>query len=148
MKKFSFESIKTILVPTDGSEHSIRATEYAIGIAKTHTAQLMVAYVIDEIVIDQFSKPAERDAVAAELKNDGQRFIHYTMGLAEKEGVKAASMLVKGLPFEQIVNLARSFNVDLIVMGTYGHRGAERILIGSVAKRVIEYSPCPVLVVK
>ena len=38
--------------------------------------------------------------------------------------------------------------MDLIVMGTYGRRGAERILIGSVAERVIEYAPCPVLVVK
>ena len=70
------------------------------------------------------------------------------MGLAEKEGVKATSMLVKGRPFEQIVNITKSFDIDLVVMGTYGRRGAERILIGSVAERVIEYAPCPVLVVK
>ena len=48
----------------------------------------------------------------------------------------------------QIVHLAKGLGMELIVMGTYGHRGADRILIGSVAERVIEYSPCPVLVVK
>jgi len=57
-------------------------------------------------------------------------------------------MLLRGRPFEQIVNTTKSFNIDIVVMGTYGRRGAERILIGSVAERVIEYSPCPVLVVK
>jgi nucleotide-binding universal stress UspA family protein len=145
---FSSEKIEKILVPTDGSAYSNRAAEYAIGIAKTHDAQVMITYVVDEVVIDQFSKPAEREVVEAELKSDGQHFIHYALGLAEKEGIKATSMLVKGRPFEQIVNLAKSFNVDLIVMGTYGRRGAERILIGSVAERVIEYSPCPVLVIK
>ena len=67
--------------------------------------QLMLVYVVDEVVIDQFSKVAERNAIEAELKTDGQRFIHYAMGLAEKEGVKATSMLVKGRPFEQIVNI-------------------------------------------
>ena len=148
MKKFSSETVRKILVPTDGSDYSMRAAEYAISIAKVHDAQIMVAYVIDEVVIDQFSKVAEREAVESELKNDGQRYAHYVIGLAEKEGVKSTSMLVKGRPFEQIVNLAKSFDIDLIVMGTYGHRGAERILIGSVAERVIEYSLCPVLVVK
>jgi nucleotide-binding universal stress UspA family protein len=108
----------------------------------------MAVFVVDEVVIDQFAKVADREAVESELKGDGQRYTHYVMGLAEKETVKATSMIVKGRPFEQIVNLAKSFNVDLIVMGTYGHRGAERILIGSVAERVIEYSPCPVLVIK
>jgi hypothetical protein len=44
--------------------------------------------VVDEVVIDQFSNVAERDAIEAELKSDGQRFIHYAMGLAEKESVK------------------------------------------------------------
>lgn len=148
MKKFSSETIQKILVPTDGSDYSMRAAEYAISIAKTHDAQITITYVIDEVVIDQFSKPEERETVESELKTDGQRYIHYVIGLAEKEAVKSASMLVKGRPFEQIVNLAKSLNVDLIVMGTYGRRGAERILIGSVAERVIEYSPCPVLVVK
>ncbi len=148
MKKFSSETIQKILVPTDGSEHSIRAAEYAISVAKTHNAQVMLVYVVDEVVIDQFSKAAERDVVEAELKNDGQRFIHYVVGLAEKEGVKSTSMLVKGRPFEQIVNITKSFDIDLVVMGTYGRRGPERILIGSVAERVIEYAPCPVLVIK
>jgi nucleotide-binding universal stress UspA family protein len=46
------------------------------------------------------------------------------------------------------VHIAKNFGINLIVMGTYGRRGAERILIGSVAERVIEYSSCPVLVVK
>jgi nucleotide-binding universal stress UspA family protein len=148
MRTFSSETINKILVPTDGSAYSNRAAEYAISMAKTHGAEIMITYVVDEVVIDQFSKPAEREAVEVELKSDGQHFIRYVLGLAEKEGVKATSMLVKGRPFEQIVNLAKSFNVDLIVMGTYGRRGAERILIGSVAERVIEYSPCPVLVIK
>ena len=47
-----------------------------------------------------------------------------SLGLAEKEGVKATSMLVKGRPFEQIVNITKSFDIDLVVMGTYGRRGA------------------------
>ena len=148
MKKFSSHTIEKILIPTDGSTHSIRAAEYAISIAKTHDAQIMIVYVVDEVVVDHFSTVAEREAVEAELKRDGERYIHYISNLAESEGVTSSSMLVKGRPFEQIVNLAKSFNIDLLVMGTYGHQGADRILMGRVAERVIEYSPCPVLVVK
>lgn len=148
IKKFSSQTIAKILVPTDGSEHSVRAAEYAISIAKTHDAQIIIVYVVDEVVIDQFSKVAEREAIERELKRDGQRYIHYVIGLAEAEGVASSSMLVKGRPFEQIVNLTKGLNIDLLVMGTYGHQGAERILMGRVAERVIQYSPCPVLVVK
>jgi nucleotide-binding universal stress UspA family protein len=148
MKKFSSETIEKILVPTDGSDYSIRAAEYAISIAKTHDAQIMVVYVMDEVVIDKFSKSVEREDVESELKADGQRYVNYILNLAEKAGVKATSMVAKGRPFEQITGFAKGLEMDLIVMGTYGHRGAERILLGSVAERVIEYSPCPVLVVK
>ena len=140
--------VKKILVPTDGSDYSMRAAEYAIGIAKMFSAQILVVYVIDEWVIDQISKATERDHVERELKEAGQHYVNYVLGLAEKEGVKSSSMLAKGRPHEQIVYLARQSNIDLIVMGTYGRRGAERVLIGSVAERVIEYAPCPVLVIK
>ena len=144
----NFKNIQKILIPTDGSDYSLRAAEYGMGIAKMLGAQIMVVYVVDEVVLDQISKPTEREDVERELKNNGQRYIDYVLGLAEKEDVKAASLLAKGRPFEQIVHLAKGLNMDLIVMGTYGRRGAERILIGSVAERVIEYSSCPVLVVK
>ena len=146
--QFSSQTIKKILVPTDGSDYSIHAAEYAISIAKTHDAQIMVVYVLDEIVIDRFAKVTEREDIERELKADGQRYVNYILALAEKGGVKATSLIAKGRPFEQIVHLSNGLEMDLIVLGTYGRRGAERILIGSVAERVIEYARCPVLVVK
>ena len=144
----NFKNIKKILIPTDGSDYGMRAAEYGISIAKMLDAQIMVVYVIDDVVLDQISTVTERGDAEQELKQDGQRHINYVLGLAEKESVKATSLLAKGRPFDQIVHLAKEQNMDLIVMGTYGLKGAERILIGSVAERVIEYSPCPVLVVK
>jgi len=144
----NFKNIQKILIPTDGSDYSIRAAEYGVSVAKMLGAQITVLYVMDAVVLDQISKVAERDNVERELKQDGQRYINYVLGLAEKEGVKASSLIAKGRPFEQIVHSAKELNMNLIVMGTYGRRGAERILIGSVAERVIEYSSCPVLVVK
>ena len=146
-----FNDVTRILISTDGSESSIRAAEYGINIAKTLGAQLMVVYVIDSVVLDEartFFKAGEQEDVERKLKQAGQGCVNYVLGLAEKEGVKAASSIAKGIPFEQIVNLAEESNVGLIVMGTHGRRGPDRILIGSVAERVIEYSPCPVLVVK
>ncbi len=143
-----FKNVKKILIPIDGSDYSIRAAEYGISVAKMLDAEIMVVYVMDQIVLDQISKATDREDVERDLKKDGQQYINYVLSEAQKEGIKAASLLAKGRPFEQIVHLAKGLNMDLIVMGTYGLRGAERILIGSVAERVIEYSPCPVLVVK
>ena len=144
----NFRNTQNILIPTDGSDYSLRAAEYGISIAKMLGAQIMVVYVLDEVVLEQISRVSEREEVERELKNNGQRYINYVLGLAEKEGVKAASIIAKGRPFEQIVHIARGLKMDLIVMGTYGLRGSDRILIGSVAERVIEYSSCPVLVIK
>ena len=146
--KYSADAIKKILIPTDGSEHSIHAAEYGISIAKIHKAQITVVYVLDEVVIDRFTKVTERDDIERELKADGQRYVNYVLGLAQQAGIEASSLIAKGRPFEQIVHLANGLDMDLIVMGTYGRRGSERILLGSVAERVIEYAYCPVLVVK
>ena len=148
MTSYKFNSIQKILVPTDGSDYSMRAAEYAISIAKTLSAQILVVFVVDKIVLEQIAKSTERERVEKELKEDGQRYVNYAVGLAEKEGVKASSLIANGRPFEQIVHMAKGLNTDLIVMGTYGRRGADRILLGSVAERVIEFAPCPVLVIK
>ena len=144
----NFKDIKKIIVPTDGSEHSIRAAEYGINIAKALGAQILVVFVIDDVVLDQVAKITEREAAERALNADGKGYVNYVQDLAEKAGVASSSLIEHGRPFERIVHLAKDLNVDLIVMGTYGRRGAERILIGSVAERVIEYASCPVLVIK
>ncbi|MCW4023465.1 MAG: universal stress protein [Candidatus Bathyarchaeota archaeon] len=142
-----FHEIKKILIPTDGSDYSMRAAEYGISIAKVFGAQVTALFVIDTLVLDQISKVTTRENAEADLKQDGERYTNYVLDLAEKENIKADSMIAKGNPVEQIVNFAKN-SADLIVMGTYGRRGAERILIGSVAERVIEHASCPVLVIK
>ncbi len=143
-----FEDVHRILVPTDGSDNSVRAAEYAVSVAKMLGAEIIVVYVVDTVVLDQIARMSERDSAERELKGDGERYLKYIVNLANSEGVKASSLLAKGRPYEQIVHLAKGLKMDLIVMGTYGRRGAERILIGSVAERVIEYSVCPVLVIR
>jgi nucleotide-binding universal stress UspA family protein len=91
---------------------------------------------------------SSRTNIEKDLTDSGQSYLNYIVNLAEKQGVVVDSIIAKGQPFEQILNLAKTQNVDIIVMGTTGRRSTERILIGSVTQRVIEYSPCPVLVIK
>ncbi len=141
-------SVKKILIPTDGSDYSMRAAQYGISAAKLLGAEIIIIYVIDTVVLDQISKITARENVEIELKQDGERYVKYIVGLAERSGVKASRLIMTGRPFEQIVHVAKSLGANLIVMGTYGRKGAERILIGSVAERVIEYASCPVLVVR
>jgi nucleotide-binding universal stress UspA family protein len=143
-----FGKIKNILVPTDGEEQSMHAAQYALTIAKMLDAQVTVIYVIDTFALDHVARATGRENLEREIKEDGQHYINYIVGMAKKAGVRITSLIAKGRPFEQIVNLANSSNTDLIVMGASRHKGADRILIGSVAQRVIEYASCPVLVVK
>jgi nucleotide-binding universal stress UspA family protein len=145
---FKFENIRKILIPIDGSDYSMRAAEYGVNVAKLLNAEITILYVIDLVALDQIARMSEKENVENELKQDGERYLKYVQGVAQKENVKASLLLAKGRPYEQIVHVAKGLKMELIVIGTYGKRGAERILLGSVAERVIEYATCPVLVVR
>jgi len=139
------------MIATDGSDCSWHAAEVGISIAKLLDALVMVVYVIDDVVLDQVSKLTGLEQAERELKQNGERCINYVLGLARKEGVNddcLLSKLAEGRPYEQIVHLAKELHMDLIVIGTFGRSGSAGRLIGSVAERVIEYAPCPVLVVR
>jgi nucleotide-binding universal stress UspA family protein len=142
------EKVKRILIPTDGSGCSLRAAAFGISLAKILGAKIFAIYAVDTIILEELTKGAEEQDVEKELKEKGERYLNYVVKLAEKEGLKAEAILTKGEPYDQIIHNAKSRGVDLIVMGTYGRRGTKRILIGSVTERVIEYAPCPVLVVR
>ena len=126
----------------------MRAAEYGVSVAKMLKAEITVVFVIDLVALDQIAPNRDRDDVENELKRDGEKYLKYVQGIAQNESIKVSLLLAKGRPYEQIVHLAKGLKMDLIVMGTYGRRGTERILIGSVAERVIEYATCPVLVLR
>ena len=140
--------ISKILVPTDGSTPSMHAAEFAIKLAKHFNSEIFVIYVIDRLILEEVSKVHERHELEEEIKRKAERCLNYIVRLAKREGLKATSILTEGQPHDQIVRHAESLGVDMIVMGSIGRRGMNRILIGSVAERVIEYAPCPVLVLR
>jgi nucleotide-binding universal stress UspA family protein len=139
-----------ILVPTDGSRPSVAAGRLAVQLAAAQQATLTFAYVVDTAVVDQLTESSGRlvEQVRHELELTGERYLDYLARLASQEGLTYRRVIRHGTPYGEIEDLAREQNVDLIVIGQVGHRGPRRILIGSVTERVIEYAPCPVLVVK
>lgn len=142
------QEIRLILAPIDGSDCSLRAAELAIDFAKIFEAKVVTIYVIDPVLLKEMSKVSERRAVERELEEKSERYLRHVVNLAEKRGLRAESIITRGQPCEEIIHYAKSLGADLISIGSHGRRGAERVLLGSVAERVIEYSPCPVIVVR
>jgi nucleotide-binding universal stress UspA family protein len=112
--------------------------------------KITVLYVIDKLVLNElvrFSKRSEPE-VEAELEEQGRRYLELARKSAERQGLTAQSETRRGDPFEEVIAAANDLGADLIIMGHTGRRGTSRVLIGSVTQRVLDYAPCPVLVMK
>jgi len=139
------------LVPIDGSEPSLQAVDMALRVnALCPACKMTLLYVIDKLVLAElvrFSKRSQRE-VEAELEDQGRRYLELARKQAEQQGVPAECQIRRGDPFEEIIAAANNLRADLIIMGHTGRRGTARVLIGSVTQRVLDYAPCPVLVMK
>jgi nucleotide-binding universal stress UspA family protein len=67
---------------------------------------------------------------------------------ARQQGLAAEPLVLRGVPYAAIAEAARSVGADLVVLGTHGRTGVQRLLLGSVAAKVISTAPCPVLTVR
>lgn len=139
-----------ILVPTDGSQPSVAAGRLAVRLASLHQARITFVYVVDSSLAGELAGASGKMAnqVQQELESSGQRYLDYLSRLAMDAGLIADQVIRHGVPYGEIERVAREQNTDLIVIGRVGRRGPRRILMGSVTERVIEFAPCPVLVVK
>lgn len=143
--------LKRILVATDGSRYSEKAAMEAVSIAKRSGAHLtIVAVVPSESIspLDIVHTEMHRDLIAEKEQKVAQCNIDGVKGLAEKEGVAVSNLILEGRPHEAIVDIAKEKEIDLIVIGSHGKTGLEKLLMGSVTERVIVLSPCAVLVVR
>ena len=139
-----------VLVPADGSEASVAAAHLGFRMARNCEANVELIYVVDALLCEELRRYDRRELeeIRAELAEQGERTLRVLAEEAERMGLKVATSVRRGDPFEEIVAHARETQCDLIVMGHVGRRPRAQVLLGSVAERVLEFAPCPVMVVK
>jgi nucleotide-binding universal stress UspA family protein len=144
-------SYRKILVATDGSKYSVAAASEAIGIARRCRASLVVISVVPSETASPFDivhSEMQHEMIAQKEFHEGEKNVNDLLVIARQEGVTAEGLIIEGRPYEVIVESAREKGVDLIVMGSHGRTGLERLLMGSVTERVVGHADCSVLIVK
>jgi nucleotide-binding universal stress UspA family protein len=134
----------TILVATDGSEKNRAAVEEALRIGRTGGSVVHAVYVAD--TLDSASADIGISDTWDLVQREGERALNRVRGMAG--GVHLEIAILEGKPAAEIVKYAGEKGIDLIVIGTQGKRGIERILLGSVAENIIRAASCKILVVK
>ena len=145
------KKIRRILHPTDFSPASRRALEQAIAMARREKAELVIVHVLSVVVPvvgDGYMSPAAFEEVQSSMRLSGQKQLDAALGRARKAGARARGLLLEGVAPTQIARAAKSQRADVVVMGTHGRTGLTRLLLGSVAERVVGTAPCPVLTVR
>lgn len=146
-------SLSQLLVPVDGSQTSVKALETAIELARLNRARLRLLYVIDELdYVNGFeTAKAYREQTLPFMHTEGERLLAQMRSLAWGKGVECDSVLVESGPerlCEVVAEQAGRVHADMIVLGSHGRRGLDRVLMGSDAEQIVRYAPVPVLVVK
>ncbi|MFW5895880.1 MAG: universal stress protein [archaeon] len=136
-----------ILVPTDGSDATARAVEEAVDLAAAHDATIHALYVLNTASFASIPTESSVEGVSDMLEREGTAALDEVEAVARERGVPVERVQLDGSPAREIIRYAEGGDCDLIVMGTHGRGGIDRLLLGSVAERVVRSSKVPVLTV-
>ena len=143
---------KKILVAVDGTATSVRGLDEAIRVAKATGGTLMLVHVVDDLLIGADYVPAVYyEPLVVSLRDSGAKVLAQAMAIVRHAEVPCEQKLLEtlgGRAADAIVNAAKEWSAELIVVGTHGRRGFKRLAMGSDAEMVLRLSPVPVLVVR
>jgi nucleotide-binding universal stress UspA family protein len=141
--------IRKILNAIDFSEPSARASRDAAELAQTLGAELVVVHVLDEPAFSYADGPGYlTPALAQEYESAMKKRLESAIELVKRPGLKLEGRLVRGSPHNVISEVAEREQADMIVLGTHGRGAIGRLLLGSVAERVLRTSKVPVLTIR
>lgn len=141
---------KNILLPTDGSDQSLRAAHLGIALAKQNRARVHAYHVLAPLAaVDFFSDLIREspDDYREEAIQRAEQQLETIRLIAEEAGVPfEGNYAFDQRPYSAILGAARQYNCDLIVMGTHGRTGLDRLVLGSETNKVLSCTDIPVLV--
>ncbi len=139
--------MQKILVAHDGSKSSDKALKKAVELAINSNASLTVISVVPELYLTEFSEE-DRNRITKTLEEETRQTMEKIRKSLAGKSIEVKTIIRQGDPAEKILETAQKMKVDLIVTGSHGKHGAKKFLLGSVSSKVIDYSKCPVMVVK
>ncbi|MCK4652308.1 MAG: universal stress protein [Methanosarcinales archaeon] len=142
------ELYKKILVATDGSANTARAIKYGIELARIADADVCAVYVLDTSACASMPMDAAWTSLYELLRAEGNEALKYVEEKCEQSSVPFEGVVLDGHPAHEIVDYANENEIDLIVMGTLGKTGLDRILLGSIASTVAHTSSVPVMIIR
>jgi len=140
--------IKNILCPVDRSPSSLEAFSYAIALARWQGARLSLLEVIEAAVPPGGSRIPEDDRVPNDTRAALERDLRRVLTARRAADVRVEILMRKGHVVQQILAQAKASRADLVVIGSHGRGGPQRLVLGSVAEKVLRLATCPVLTVR
>ena len=141
--------IKKILVPVDFSENSAKLLQSALFFADTFGAKLSIVFVMQSF--DDYSGFFVPHMPISQLEEEMTQSAEKKMKSFIAENIQGdvahGAKVLNGDIAEEIIKFAADEAVDLIIMGTHGYKGLEKVLFGSVADKIVKTAPCPVLTI-
>ncbi|MCB1961151.1 MAG: universal stress protein [Rhodocyclaceae bacterium] len=144
---------KHILVAVDDSPTSTRTIGEAVALAKGSNAELTIVHAVDEALFSHFTRTTlgSRDAVQSALIKEGQAVLDGAVAIAQAAGATPKAQLLTSEHLstsEQIVHAVKDLHADLLVVGSHGRRGVQRIFLGSVAERLLRKVTISAMIVR
>ncbi|MFC7394321.1 universal stress protein [Scopulibacillus cellulosilyticus] len=139
-----------LLIPIDGSEAVDRAIQMAISICKKREEECHIT-LLHVVSIENFPNVGVSGITAnvdEAVKKEGRKLLENAIGKINNKGIKIDAVLLEGSPRNAICEYTDKNNYDLIVMGNRGKGAIKELFLGSVSKKVLDDTKCPVLIVK
>lgn len=142
------QDIQQIIVPVDFQRHTEELAEFAIGVAKPLGAAITFFHVVENVVFYTDFVPTNFAHQEEQTYDHANKRMKALVEKSNKKQVPCTGQVSRGDVVDTILEFCEDEGMNLIIMATHGARGIEKILLGSVAERVIKRSKCPVLVFK
>ena len=142
----------SILLPTDGSDLSDKATAIAVDFAKLHQARIVAVTVIQPMLLPSLGDSGamiDTGQYETQIQNAARHHIDKVAAAASAAGIPFEGVIAMSPnPYEEIVEAAKKYGCDLIMMASHGRKGLNKLFLGSETQRVLSHTTLPVLVLR